>query len=83
MLFILLTNEEDKQYLLLLIYMSEEPVSIPKPVYRLARLEDFFDEDSDKPIKNKQNYNENYSHNDSNTISKNQQEFGHKKRIKP
>jgi hypothetical protein len=59
--------------------MTEEPVAIPKPVYRRARLEDFFDENEDKPITHK--YNENHSHNDS--ISKNQQEFGHKKRIKP
>lgn len=61
--------------------MSEEPEPAPKPFSRPARLEDFFDEGDDKPVKQK--YNEKYSHNDSNTISKNQQEFGHKKRIKP
>ena len=59
--------------------MSEEAASAPKTFSRRARLEDFFDEDEDKPITHK--YNENHSHNDS--ISKNQQEFGHKKRIKP
>jgi hypothetical protein len=61
--------------------MSEESASTPNTFSRRARLEDFFDEDDDKPMKHK--YNENHSHNDSNTISKNQQEFGHKKRIKP
>jgi len=44
---------------------------------RRARLEDFFGDDA--CIQNKNNYNQ--CHNDS--ISKNQQEFGHKKRIKP
>jgi hypothetical protein len=61
--------------------MSEEPETTPKTFSRRARLEDFFDKDDDKPIKQK--YNENQSRNDSNTISKNQQEFGNKKRIKP
>lgn len=59
--------------------MSEEPAFTPNTFSRRARLEDFFDEDEDKPITHK--YNEKHSHNDS--ISKNQQEFGHKKRIKP
>ena len=53
--------------------------SIPKPASRRARLEDFFGDDA--CIQNKNNYNQNNSHNDS--IAKNQQEFGHKKRIKP
>jgi hypothetical protein len=61
--------------------MSEESASTPNTFSRRARLEDFFDENEDKPVTHK--YNENYSHNDSNIISKNQQEFGHKKRIKP
>jgi len=49
------------------------------PFTRKACLEDFFDEVVDK----KNQYNKNYSYNDANTIAKNQQEFGHKKRIKP
>ena len=44
---------------------------------RTARLEDFLDDN----IINKNN--KNYKKNDTDTISKNQQEFGHKKRIKP
>ena len=48
--------------------------------YRKATLEDFFD---DGEIINKNNkHNENHSQNN-NDIKKNQQEFGHKKRIKP
>ena len=60
--------------------MSEIPD--PTPVYRRACLEDFF-ENTDECVleKNKYKYNKNYSHNDN--ISKNQQEFGHRKRIKP
>ena len=48
---------------------------------RKARLEDFFDEGE---IINQSNnkHNKNHSHND-NDIKKNQEEFGHKKRIKP
>jgi len=42
---------------------------------RPLRLEDFLEE----PTKN----NKNYSQNDKNNVEKNQQEFGHKKRIKP
>lgn len=45
---------------------------------RRARIEDFFDGD-DGVSKNK--YNKSYSNNDS--IAKNQQEFGDRKRIKP
>lgn len=52
--------------------------SIPKTVSRRARLEDFFGDDA--LLQNK-NYNQNNSQND--FIAKNQQEFGHKKRIKP
>jgi hypothetical protein len=50
--------------------------SIPKTVSRRARLEDFFGDDA-----HQKNYNQNNSQND--FIAKNQQEFGHKKRIKP
>jgi hypothetical protein len=48
---------------------------------RKATLEDFFDEGE---IINQSNnkHNKNHSHND-NDIKKNQEEFGHKKRIKP
>lgn len=47
---------------------------------RKARLEDFLNDDEISNQNNKQN--KNYSNND-NTVEKNQQEFGHKKRIKP
>lgn len=53
-----------------------EDTSIPKPASRRARLEDFFGDDAPQT-----NYYQNNSQNDS--IAKNQQEFGHKKRIKP
>lgn len=62
--------------------MSEEE-SQPKTVHRKVCLEDFFD-DNYKPndiLKN--NYNKNYIHTNKDIITKNQQEFGHKKRIKP
>lgn len=53
---------------------------------RKARLEDFFDSSETINQKNQNNqnnkYNKNHSHDD-NDIQKNQQEFGHKKRIKP
>lgn len=51
----------------------------PPPVYRAACLDDFFDEPVSKTNQNKYNY----SHNDTDTIAKNQQEFGNRKRIKP
>ena len=47
---------------------------------RKATLEDFFDDVETKNQNNK--HNQNHSHND-NDVQKNQQEFGHKKRIKP
>lgn len=47
---------------------------------RKARLEDFFDEG--ETINQNNKHNKNNSHID-NDIQKNQQEFGHKKRIKP
>jgi len=52
--------------------------------FRKATLEDFFDDDDEKTRHNNKNNkkNKSYSQND-NTIDKNQQEFGHKKRIKP
>jgi len=52
-----------------------------KTFYRKVCLEDFLDESDDKnPQPNK--YEKNHSYNES-IISKNQQEFGHRKRIKP
>jgi hypothetical protein len=70
------------KWLLLSIYDMQEPTH-DKPTHsysRKARLEDFLDEDEIKT-----NHKQHYSHNNNNndTISKNQQEFGHKKRIKP
>ena len=50
--------------------------SIPKPASRRARLEDFFGDDTPQ-----NNYYQNNSQND--FVAKNQQDFGHKKRIKP
>ena len=55
--------------------MSETP-SIP--FSRTACLEDFLD----NTLVASQKFN-NYSQNDKNTIAKNQQEFGNRKRIKP
>jgi hypothetical protein len=57
--------------------MSETP-SIPSTFSRTACLQDFLD---DSKIAS-QKFN-NYSQNDKNTIAKNQQEFGNRKRIKP
>jgi hypothetical protein len=48
------------------------------PFSRKAKLSDFFDDTDD--TNNNQNNN---SHYDKNTIAKNQQEFGNRKRIKP
>lgn len=65
--------------------MSGIPISEPKLNTKSRRvyLEDFNDDDCDdrnnQDTKNK--YHKNHSYNDS--IAKNQQEFGHKKRIKP
>ena len=63
--------------------MSEIPIPTPSQTFsRRVRLEDFLDEDETPSTKNK--HNKNYSHNnDTDTIAKNQQEFGHRKRIKP
>jgi hypothetical protein len=48
---------------------------------RRACLEDFLDEGDQHIQSGKNKHNRNNSQND--TIAKNQQEFGHKKRIKP
>jgi len=49
--------------------------------FRKATLEDFLDDGETINQNNKQNKNQ--SHNNDNSVKKNQQEFGHKKRIKP
>lgn len=56
-----------------------------RPFSRKACLADFFDDDGDIPTTscNQNKYNNNYSQNDNVVITKNQQEFGHRKRIKP
>ena len=58
-----------------------EDVPLETPVfYRRACLADFFVE-GDVPCENTNKYDKTYSRNDN--ISKHQQEFGHRKRIKP
>jgi len=47
-----------------------------EPASRTARYEDLFDD-------LQPTYDKNYVQNDKNTIAKNQQEFGNRKRIKP
>lgn len=66
--------------------MPDNPTPTPAPTpiptfYRKARLEDFLNEEDNTSTQNNK-YKNHYSQND-NTVSKNQQEFGHKKRIKP
>ncbi len=55
------------------------------PFSRKAKLSDFFDDTDDinNNKNNQNNKNNNNSRDDTNTISKNQQEFGNRKRIKP
>lgn len=48
--------------------------------FRKARIEDFLDDGETINQNNKHNKNQSYNDND---IKKNQEEFGHKKRIKP
>ena len=60
-------------------------ISLNHTFSRKARLEDFFNEDEEIPLplnsdNSKSNYNKN---NNKESIDKNQQEFGHRKRIKP
>jgi len=65
--------------------LNSTPISTPistKTYSRSVRLEDFFDSDDADDNKNSKNNNYNYNKYD-NTISKNQKEFGHRKRIKP
>ena len=61
-------------------------ISLNHTFLRKARLEDFFNEDEEIPLPSssdgsKNNYKNNNKERDS--IDKNQQEFGHRKRIKP
>jgi hypothetical protein len=60
--------------------MSENQINLTQTFSRRARLEDFLDED-DKNCQNNNRYNNSNKKDDN--IAKNQQEFGHKKRIKP
>ena len=55
--------------------------SAPQSFSRRACLADFFDEHDDIP--SLQTHNHHYSHNDNVVLAKKQQEFGHRKRIKP
>jgi hypothetical protein len=59
--------------------MPEKETTQNQTFSRPARLADFLDGEHDTSNKNK--YNKHYSHNDS--IQKNQEEFGQRKRIKP
>jgi hypothetical protein len=62
--------------------MCEEDItSNPSP--RKVCLDDFFDDDNKPSLNSKNGYNKNYIHTNKDIIAKNQQEFGHKKRIKP
>jgi hypothetical protein len=63
------------------MYNNTKPTS--QTYSRTARLEDFLDDNINKNNKNNNKNNKNNINNDTDTISKNQQEFGHKKRIKP
>lgn len=60
-----------------IILMSEKESTTNQTFSRPAKLSDFLD--GVDITSNK--YNDNYSHN--NSIQKNQQHFGHRKRIKP
>ena len=50
---------------------------------RKACLADFFDDDDTRSQYTQNKHNQYYSQNDNVVIAKNQQEFGHRKRIKP
>ena len=68
--------------------MSDAPEGGGQPAKiefaRKAKLSDFFDDSNDNKKETKNNNNNNSSgHDDKDTVAKNQQEFGHKKRIKP
>lgn len=65
--------------------MSENTDNFPKKIYRNLCLDDLGIDDNDNSNNNnsKHTYDRNSSYNNTNTIAKNQQEFGQKKRIKP
>jgi len=55
-----------------------------KSFTRKARLEDFFGDEEDTIDQSIQNNQNKYNpHNDNEFVAKNQQEYGHRKRIKP
>lgn len=63
--------------------MPEASAAPPQSFSRKVCIADFFDDDDDTPMQCNQNkYNKKHSQNDV-VIAKNQQEFGHRKRIKP
>lgn len=62
--------------------MVETSVPQTKPFSRPVCLEDFLDDD-EKITYQTNNKHKNYSHKEDTIIAKNQQEFGHRKRIKP
>ena len=59
-------------------------ISLNHTFSRKARLEDFFNDDEEIPLPlNSESSKNNYKNNNKESIDKNQQEFGHRKRIKP
>lgn len=62
--------------------MVETSAPQSKTFSRPVCLEDFLDDD-EKITYQTNNKNKNYSHKEDTIIAKNQQEFGHRKRIKP
>ena len=61
--------------------MSEK--TAPQTFSRRASLADFFSSDEEMPSQCSQNQHNKNNKNDNIIIAKNQQEFGHRKRIKP
>jgi hypothetical protein len=62
--------------------MPETPHTFSRKVC-MADLFDEDDDDNDDMPRTQNKYNRNYSQNDNVVIAKNQQHFGHRKRIKP
>jgi hypothetical protein len=62
--------------------MPETPHTFSRKVC-MADLFDDDDDDNDDMPRTQNKYNRNYSQNDNVVIAKNQQHFGHRKRIKP
>ena len=65
------------------LYRMPETCAASQSFSRKARLEDFFNEDDDCFAQNTKNNYNTHSQNDNVVIAKNQQHFGHRKRIKP